>query len=134
MSTWKLVNKNKEWSIYPAFSVWILPLENIRKGGSVHQSIPKNKLNVNDRFRIFSFWKPIVLMDIDIIHQLLLTSQKERLLNIVHLPRTVYSHLQRDQTWVWSSLWIQLAICEKYRRCSNMLNCTMYVQSENSSL
>lgn len=41
---------------------------------------------------------------------------------------------QRDQTWAWWSLWIQLPISRKYRGHRNMLNSILGVQSAKSRL
>lgn len=36
---------------------------------------------------------------------------------------------QKNQTWIWWSLWIQLPVCWNYRAEKNMLDCTMTMQS-----
>lgn len=89
-------------------------------------------------FLLFScFWivykMTCFIMDIETIHQELLTAQKATKHSLLSVER-MHHHHQRDQTSVWSSLWIQLPICGKHKRSSNMLNCIVSVQSENSRL
>lgn len=106
----------KDWSCLPYMS-HTSGESNSRWGISLYQGIPISQWKRNDRLEHHWICPQAVSINAAKV-------TGERKTDIRCLP----SSCQRDWTWVWLRLWIQMPICKKFRWKRNTLTRTLRMQ------